>query len=224
MGGGAVSRHPGHTPTHAPAPPKGLQLVHHLRMLLWNPHVSPGGPPRPAPVGSRPRASSDAGNLDLARGTSPWCGAGDAAGWPPPEAALSAPWLRGPGSGGRGSSGGLGRAERRGEGGERSGRLGGEGREPRSVCTRGHPAGAPPSTSRFHPPPFTRPLAHSYPESTLSTLTLPPPRIQRAPRRGGRQRATEQGWTPSLLAAPPDRLGCWHAQVSGTRVRGCGSS
>lgn len=68
MGGGAVSRHPGHTPTHAPAPPKRLQLLHHLRMLLWNPHVSPGGPPRPAPVGSRPRASSDAGTWTLLPG------------------------------------------------------------------------------------------------------------------------------------------------------------
>lgn len=164
MGGGAVSQHPGH-----PSFPRDSSSLHHLPVLLRNPYISPGGPPRPAPVGSPPGASSVAGTWTLLAGLH--LGA-------ELETRRGSPLLRRrcPLGGcvvpalvpavAREGSGGLRTA---GRGAERSGRLGGEGREPRLVCTRGHSAGAPPCTSRFHPPPFTRPLAHSHPEHPFDT-------------------------------------------------------
>lgn len=154
-------------------------------MRLWNPYVSPGGLPHPAPVGSGSRASAVAGTWTLLAGLR--LGA-------ELETRRGSPLLRRrcPLSGcvvralvpAVASSGGLGKAARPPRGGERSGRLGGEGREPRPVCTRGHPAGAPPCTSHFHPPPFTRPLAHSHPEHPLHTYA-PAPAIPHSARTWG---------------------------------------
>lgn len=154
--------------TQVTPPPQRLQFPPSPAAApLESPGQSWGSPTPPAPVGSRPGASSVARTWTSLAGLRLRAELETRRGSPLlrrrcPLAGCVVPSLL-PAVAREGSEG----LRAAGRGAEREDGRRGEGAP--ACLPRGHPAGAPPCTSRFHPPPFTRPLAHSYPEHPFDT-------------------------------------------------------
>lgn len=173
MGGGAVFRPPGHPPSpqRLQPPPSLADALLESPSQSWGvahaPHLLAPGPGHP------PLLESGPCSRDFALVWSWRHGGAD-----PPEAALSALWLRGRGSGARRSSEGLGRAARRGEG------SGAGGWEERG----GSPGLSALEVTQLEPRLVLQASIHLHSRvhwlihilSILRILTLPPPRIQHA--------------------------------------------